>query len=270
MKKLLILIIITFLAIQIFSQERTAYGVVNNIRTKEPIRNALVQISKTNRQVYTDSLGNFEIDVPKGSHHLLVYHPNYFTDDWWLKAPYWKKPMTLGLRDSIWEINDEARNKEQILTSVYEFNNCYRKKGDITHIDKKYSVLFILTRNGDTIEFNKSNPGRIIDTGVFGVPQIRLDFGTIDSTVFNKKSMESIWKNGIKYQFVAQDPRGYLCYQPEAITIPLSEIYLIKVRKLDNKKIVGATIIVAGGIAGVTGIALVIYAFSHMFDDVSF
>ena len=82
--------------------------------------------------------------------------------------------------------------------------------------------------------------------------------------------MESIWKNGIKYQFVAQDPRGYLCYQPEAITIPLSEIYLIKVRKLDNKKIVGATIIVAGGIAGVTGIALVIYAFSHMFDDVSF
>lgn len=267
MKNYFIIVAILLFSGGSMSQERTAYGILNNIRTKEPVQNALVKVSGADREVYTDSLGNFKIDIPKGSHRLLVSHDDYLTEDWWLKAPYWKKPMTLGLRDSIWEINDKARNKEKIFTSQYEFDQCYRKKLNKTNINKEYSVLFVLTKSGDTIEFNKNNPGRILDTGVFGLSQKYLPFGTVDSIQFNTKALESVWKNGIKYQFIAQDPTGYLCYQPDEVNIPLSEIDMIKVRTVDNKKSAGITMIVVGGMAGMAGIAVIVYSLNHMFES---
>ena len=100
-------------------------------------------------------------------------------------------------------------------------------------------MLSVKTQNGDSVCFTRKKPGRISDTGVYGRPEVHIQFGEkVDSISFTYKSshlknkIKNIWINGNCFDFERQDSMGYVCVYSKTITIPLEKI--VQMRILDT------------------------------------
>lgn len=118
------------------------------------------------------------------------------------------------------------------LTSQGEFKKYLNKRNDSSEYNKKVKVLMVVTKGGDTIIFNKKNPGWVTEDGVFGFPKTRLPYSSNITTSFSKKSLQYIFKDNTKYEFISQDNLGYICWEMDTLNIPFAEIRQMKIRKL--------------------------------------
>lgn len=110
-------------------------------------------------------------------------------------------------------------------------------------INKKIKVLSVISKKGDTINFSKDNPGVVSEQGVSGFQKFHFPYSAVDSTIFNEKSLKSIWVAGSRYEFITQDSLGYVCNSLNTINIPLSEIEQMKVMKLNVPLTVAAIVV---------------------------
>jgi hypothetical protein len=92
------LIIALGLAEFAFCQQRIVHGDVKNSRTEVPVKGALVQLLKTEIQVFTDSLGVFSINVPKDHRSIMITHDDYKPVTIFFNKPgYWNHPVHLKM-----------------------------------------------------------------------------------------------------------------------------------------------------------------------------
>jgi len=245
-------------------QDIKVYGKVYNARNHVPVAGALVETVMTDREVFTDSAGGFAFDIPGECTQLLVSHINFDKKEVDLKGSYWKRPVNIGLKDSIWRQNAEGPNAVKILTSETEYRQCIIKRGHKYYVDKDYDVIYVRTNQGDTIRFNKRFPGRINNDGVIGQPQAIIKYDIVpDSIIFNKKAMvEAIWKDGVRYEFITQDTIGYICHSTDYLTIPFTGLNQIKVRHSSSQAKAG----IAFAVIGPVTVGILIYAIAKSFD----
>jgi hypothetical protein len=116
------------------------------------------------------------------------------------------------------------------ITFPIEISKFMKQKKGVYQVSKKVKVLSVITKAGDTILFTKKYPCRLNGKYVFGNPEVHLPYGTIDSTDFYY-TLNTIWENGIQYQFIGQDSIGYICVMKDTLYLPLTEIDRIKVIK---------------------------------------
>jgi len=129
-------------------------------------------------------------------------------------------------------------------TTQNEYRKCLKQKNGKYIIDTRNSVFSLSTRKGDTIFFNKKFPGKIYPKQVGGLPQIRISFGDADSTAFNESSLETVWQKGVGYHFITQDSAVFVCYAPDSVFIPLTDIVSMDVRKF-SKGATGAAVVMS-------------------------
>jgi|WetSurMetagenome_2_1015567.scaffolds.fasta_scaffold121208_2 hypothetical protein len=153
------------------------------------------------------------------------------------------------------------------ITSCYSYKNLYTEKEYIKYSgNKMVDILYVLTKQGNTIEFNEKVPGRITEKGVVGLPLLRLPF-VQDSIVVYEEKIQSIWKNGIKYEVITQDNQGYICHAPDTIHIPLSDIEKLEFRKFNKGKTVGLICGIAGGAIAIVAVIAFINGMDALFDE---
>lgn len=253
------------------SQDRTIYGrVLDN--NNSPVSDVLVELLDTNQQTITDKMGRFYLNVPKGNRSVLFTHSDFQSKKIRLRGPYWKEPFYIKLISLNNIPNDSIipqSRKIKTFTLQEEINKCYNKRGNKSKVDKTYNVLFVLTKKGDSIIFNENYPGRVIDTGIFGFPQKILPYEAIDSTVFNMETIESLWKDGIEYKFIAQQDSGYLCHLADTVNIPLADVDLMQVR-IKKYGWVAAAIIVPVATVVAVGISALAKSARESAEDMSF
>lgn len=79
LNRLVILIFAVGIVEIAYCQQRIVHGDVKNYKTQEPIQGALIQLLKTENKVYTDSLGFFDINVPKEHRSIMISHDDFNT-----------------------------------------------------------------------------------------------------------------------------------------------------------------------------------------------
>lgn len=150
------------------------------------------------------------------------------------------------------------------LTRPKEFHASYYKHRK-NQVNKRIKIIYVLTKNEDTIEFNEKYPGRIIETGVYGYPQVNVLYNNVDSTYFSLKGIESIWSHGVQYAYISQDSIGYICHTMDNVNIPLEEIKVIKLKK----ELVWVPIVILLGGTGVLGCILFVIAIFHALASIT-
>jgi len=124
-----------------------------------------------------------------------------------------------------------------------KFYTCMKVKNEKYEINKKIKVLSVISKKGDTIVFSKANPGIVSEQGVSGFQIFYFPYSAVDSTLFNEKSLQSIWVDGNRYEFVTQNLQGYVCNKLNTINIPLLEIEQMKVLKPNLPLTVAAIVV---------------------------
>ena len=240
-------------------QEIKVSGTVFNIRNKEPVEGAIVEAFGTDRKILTDPSGFFALDIPAGCSKLSIDHINFDQKEVKLSGSSGKKLLKIGLTDSIWRQNHDGPRLETIMTSDKEYWDCLIKRGRKYYVDKDFEVIYLMTNEGDTIWFNKRYPGRITTAGVNGMPQAIIKYEVLpDSVVFKKNaSIEALWKDGVRYEFITQDTRGYVCYNKDYIIVPFTDLCQVKVRYNSPQRKFGiANAVIGPVIAGIVIISI--------------
>jgi hypothetical protein len=136
------------------------------------------------------------------------------------------------------------------ITSCYSYKTLTSQKEYSKYSgNEKIDVLNVQTKQGNKIEFIEKYPGRISEKGVVGLPQLRLQYGTVDSFTISGKSdkAEFIWKNGINYEVITQDKLDFICHASDTIHIPLSDIEKLDFKRFSKGKTIGLVSGIAGG-----------------------
>jgi hypothetical protein len=246
-------------------QEVKVTGKVFNLRNKAPVEGAVVEAFDTDRKAFTDPSGFFALDIPAGCSMLVIDHINFDKKEVRLSGSYWKKLQKIGLTDSIWHQNNDGPRSERILTSEEEYWECIVKRGRKYYVDKDYRVIYILKNEGDTIWFTKRYPARITTEGVSGMPQeiIKYDVPP-DSVVFNKDAtIKALWKDGVRYELITQDERGYICYNSDYLIVPFEDLCQVKVRHNSPQKKFG----IANAVIGPVIAGIIIYSVSQSIEN---
>ncbi len=132
------------------------------------------------------------------------------------------------------------------ITSCYSYKTLTSQEEYSKYANNKWiHVRFVKTKQGNILEFHQFYPGRISETGVDGLPQLRLLPGEQDSSIFINYELKAIWKNGINYELIKQDTLGYICHASDTIKIPFSDIEQLSFQKFE----IGATLGIVSGIA---------------------
>lgn len=117
--------------------------------------------------------------------------------------------------------------------------------------NKRVHVLYIKTKQYNVIEFNKHYPGKISETCVVGLPQLRLQVGEMDSihfygerdsVIIDENKFKSIWKNGVDYEVIKQNKLDFICHASDTIQIPLSDIKQLRFKKINAAKTIGLVV----------------------------
>lgn len=136
---------------------------------------------------------------------------------------------------------------------------------EIADFSARTAIVAVVTKAGETIEFRKDSPGRVVPggSGVAGraLKQIDLDQADVEKVVRDakQKPVGLVAKDGVYYQLVAYEESDAAvrirAYAP--VTVPLADIQQVWVRKTDAGRsfILGAAL-VAGAIAVVGIVAI--------------
>lgn len=145
----------------------------------------------------------------------------------------------------------------QTLTNAVEYEKGMKKNKNTLKTKKRNKVYKVITFQGDTIIFNKKFAGKTSPDGVIGLPQIHLLYESVDSIIFNVKSLQSVWVNNREYSFIEQDRTGYICHVSDTVLIQYPDIESMELRKYSKElaRTVGITIIAIP----VAVISLIIY-----------
>ena len=96
MKKLLILSMIISMSTLFFSQERTVYGRVLD-DNNNPVSGVMIELLNTSQNTFTDNMGRFHLNFPKGNRKLYFTHSDFHPQKVFVKGSDWKKPFYISL-----------------------------------------------------------------------------------------------------------------------------------------------------------------------------
>jgi len=132
---------------------------------------------------------------------------------------------------------------------------------------KNVTILSVATTSGEHIEFLKDRPGRIHKDNIIGTvrivrKEVEIDRANIKDIIRNKKGkiLAITNKDGNTYYIISgtareEEDKIIFSYEYESISIPLSEVKSVRVKRYDAfKTISAATGCVAGMLLLVVGI----------------
>ena len=93
----------------IYGQEKKASGKVINRYSKKPIEGVKVSVIDTSIYEYTDSLGRYTIQIPKGYNKLSISYKGFESKNIYLKPGYQHKKIVSGM---VWDDDKESKIKK--------------------------------------------------------------------------------------------------------------------------------------------------------------
>ncbi|MGE5457747.1 MAG: carboxypeptidase-like regulatory domain-containing protein, partial [Methanococcaceae archaeon] len=158
---LFVALLITFFThAQSFRLEGTIYDSSN----KQPLSYATVQLKATTTGTTTNNQGRFTLDLPQGSHTLIVRYIGFRSQEVSIQIPYSNRlevsldPLSIELSEVVISSKDEdpayriirkaIRNKENNIKSVNSFEydeyrkDIFKSAGQIASIDESFLKTF--------------------------------------------------------------------------------------------------------------------------------
>ncbi len=147
-------------------------------------------------------------------------------------------------------------------------NTQVKGPSDVARFSPRTAIFAVVTKSGETIEFRKTDPGRIVPGGggVTGkaLREIDIEPADVERTIRDKnnKPLGLYLKGGVYYELVTYEERdGKIHVSAFApITIPVADIQQVWVRKNDTfRSVMGGAGLIAGAIIVVGVISLAVF-----------